>query len=213
MKIKFKSFSEAKLLNNSSLPPEFGVVIDLSSYQDGLFDPLTMSDKEFDELEALLYRHSIVVWRGVQLSPKQQYMLTKRFDPSSEAYGHGASTSGLASKSVLHPDLKTLPDQPQVQLIGNGKVTDSDVAPGLDPLPFLKHPHHKTFHKHVVSPEDEERGYTRFYRWHIDAALYNLNPPKVTTLQALRVPEGPTQICRYDDGSGDELTVSLGTTV
>lgn len=66
---------------------------------------------------------------------------------------------------VLHPDLKTLPDQPQVQLIGNGKVTDTAIAPGLDPLPTLKHPHHKTFHKTVISDADDQAGFTRFYRW------------------------------------------------
>jgi hypothetical protein len=147
--------------------------------------------------------------------------------------------------SILHPDLKTLPGQPQVQLIGNGQVIDEAVAPGLKPLPVLKHPHHKTFHQTVISDEDEKKGYTRFYRWsvtphfptnpmaasgslkkadhlfffqtvignrHIDAALYELNPPKVTTLQALRVPQGSPQICRYDDGTGDELKVPLGTT-
>ncbi|KAJ3851003.1 hypothetical protein EV368DRAFT_66113 [Lentinula lateritia] len=56
------------------------------------------------------------------------------------------------------------------------------------------------------------RGITRFYRWHIDAALYDLSPPRVTTLYAVRVPEGPNQICRYDDGTGDELEVPLATT-
>lgn len=76
----------------------------------------------------------------------------------------------------------------------------------------LKHPHHKTFHKSVVSREDEDKGVTRFYRWHIDAALYNLSPPKVTTLYAVNVPKGPKQVVRYDDGSGDELPVPLGTT-
>jgi xanthine dioxygenase len=34
----------------------------------------------------------------------------------------------------------------------------------------------------------------------------------VTTLYGLIVPDGPKQTCRYDDGSGDELTVPLGTT-
>ena len=53
---------------------------------------------------------------------------------------------------------------------------------------------------------------TRFYRWHIDAALYDLNPPKVTTLYGLSIPQGSKQVCRYDDGTGDELEVPLGTT-
>jgi hypothetical protein len=76
----------------------------------------------------------------------------------------------------------------------------------------LKHPNHTTFHKTRVSPEDGAKGITRFYRWHIDAALYDLSPPRVTTLYGLIVPDGPKQTCRYDDGTGDELTVPLGTT-
>ena len=76
----------------------------------------------------------------------------------------------------------------------------------------LKHPSHTTFHKTHVSAEDEAKGITRFYRWHIDAALYDLSPPRVTTLYAVRVPQGASQICRYDDGTGDELQVPLGTT-
>lgn len=39
-----------------------------------------------------------------------------------------------------------------------------------------------------------------------------MNPPKVTTLYGIKVPEGKPQICRYDDGTGDELPVPLGTT-
>lgn len=197
----------------SDLPSDFGIIIDLASYDDGTFDPIKMSDQDFKQLEHLVYSHSLVLWRGISLTPEQQFSLTNRFDLKSNSYGHGVETSGMKVKSILHPDLKTLPDQPQVQLIGNGQVVDETVAPGLKPLPVLKHPHHKSFHKSVISDEDEKKGHTRFYRWHIDAALYDLNPPKVTTLQALRVPKGPVQLCRYDDGTGDQLQVPLGTTV
>jgi hypothetical protein len=76
----------------------------------------------------------------------------------------------------------------------------------------LKHPQHPGFHKTEISPEDAAKGYTRFYRWHIDAALYNLSPPKVTTLYAVKVPGGDHQTVRYDDGSSHELEVPLGTT-
>ena len=58
----------------------------------------------------------------------------------------------------------------------------------------------------------EASGLTRFYRWHIDAALYELHPPKVTTLLAIKVPEARRQTVVYDDGSGDTLDVTLGTT-
>lgn len=75
----------------------------------------------------------------------------------------------------------------------------------------LRHPHHRTFHATTI-PEEDDLIATRFYRWHIDAALYGLAPPVVTTLLAVRVPGGRSQVVRYDDGTGDELTVPLGTT-
>ena len=59
--------------------------------------------------------------------------------------------------------------------------------------------------------ESRLRG-TRADLRHIDAALYNLSPPKVTTLYAVSVPKGEPQTCRYDDGTGDELKVPLGGT-
>ena len=130
------------------------------------------------------------------------------FDPASESYGHGNKKTEGEKKSILHPDLKTIPRVQQVQLIGNGTVYNHE---GLAEAK-LKHPSHTTFHKTRVSEEDEAKGYTRFYRWHIDAALYDLSPPKVTTLYGVTVPAGPHQTVRYDDGTGDELEVSLGTT-
>lgn len=93
-------------------------------------------------------------------------------------------------------------------MIGNGTVYDYE---GLAEAK-LKHPQHPGFHKTEISPEDAAKGYTRFYRWHIDAALYNLSPPKVTTLYAVKVPGGERQIVRYDDDTTDELEVPLGTT-
>ncbi|KAE9394490.1 Clavaminate synthase-like protein [Gymnopus androsaceus JB14] len=146
-----------------------------------------------DELEAVreaLYRHGALLFRNVSLTPEQQYSLTKVFDPNSDNFGHGNNKIDTNKESILHHDLKTIPRVPQVQLIGNGI----------------------TCHKTVVSPEDEANDITRFYRWHMDAALYDLSPPRVTTLHAIQVPKGPKQTVRYDDGTGDELVVPLGTT-
>ena len=135
-----------------------------------------------------------------------QYEITKRFDPNCEgSYGHGKTLD--AKRSVLHPDLKTIPHQPQVQVIGNGHYDEYE---GLRNF-TLKHPHHKVFHKNAISEEDD-LDFTRFYRWHIDAALYALNPPKVTSLMAVKVPAGRRQTLRYDDGTGEEMDVPLGTT-
>jgi len=171
-------------------------------------NPGNLDGAQFKEIQDALYKHDALLFRDVTLTPEQQYALTKAFDPNSESYGHGNNKTESSKKSILHPDLKTIPRVPQVQLIGNGTVYNHE---GIAEAK-LKHPSHTTFHKTKVSLEDEEKGVTRFYRWHIDAALYNLSPPKVTTLYGISVPKGPPQTCRYDDGTGDELQVPLGTT-
>ena len=129
------------------------------------------------------------------------------FDPQSDTYGHGNNKTEKDSMSILHY-LKRIPRVPQVQLIGNGTVYDYEGFAEAK----LKHPQHPGLHKTEISPEDAAKGYTRFCRWHIDAALYDLSPPKVTTLYAVKVPGGEHQIVRYDDGTSDELEVPLGTT-
>jgi alpha-ketoglutarate-dependent taurine dioxygenase len=163
-------------------------------------------DADFDVLREAVYTHQVVIIKNqAGATPKAQYELTRRFDPSSTNYGHGKTLD--AKRSVLHPDLKTIPHQPQVQVIGNGFV---EAYEGLENI-TLRHPHHRKFHRDPV-PLEEDLKATRFFRWHIDAALYELSPPRVTSLMAVKVPSGGSQTLRYDDGSGDELAVSLGTT-
>lgn len=164
------------------------------------------ADGDFSLIYDALYKHQVVILKGqAGCSPKAQYELTHRFDPDAQGYGHGKTHD--AKRSILHPDLKTVPHQPEVQIIGNGPISEYE---GLRDI-RLVHPHHRNFHKHPV-PVSDDLTCTRFYRWHIDAALYDLNPPKVTTLLAVSVPEGRRQTLRYDDGSGDEMDVPLGTT-
>jgi alpha-ketoglutarate-dependent taurine dioxygenase len=164
------------------------------------------TDDQFALIKEVLYKNLVVVFKNQgHISPKAQFLLTNRFDPAATSYGHGKTLD--AKRSVLHPDLKTIPHQPQVQVIGNGFVEEFE---GLKNI-TLKHPHHKVFHETKI-PDEEDLEFTRFYRWHIDAALYDLAPPVVTTLLAVKVPAGRRQICRYDDGTGDELDVPLGTT-
>ncbi|KAF2134344.1 Clavaminate synthase-like protein [Dothidotthia symphoricarpi CBS 119687] len=165
---------------------------------------ITESDAEI--IIKALYENQVILFKSQQaLSPKAQYELTRLFDPSATGYGHGKTLD--AKRSILHPDLKTIPHQPQVQVIGNGPVAEFE---GLKNI-TLKHPHHRTFHKQAISDEDDREN-TRFYRWHIDAALYDLEPPKVTSLLAVKVPKTEYQTLRYDDGTGDELKLSRGST-
>jgi xanthine dioxygenase len=180
--------------------PGLGAVIDNINLE-------TLSDADFNTLRNALYTHNVVCIKNqAKCTPKAQAELTRRFDPEARSYGHGKTID--AKRSILHPDLKTVPHQPEVQVIGNGFVPEYE---GLKNI-TLKHPHHKTFHETVI-PEDKDLDFTRFYRWHIDAALYgDLHPPLVTSLLAVKVPSGRTQTVLYDDGSDDTLSVPLGTT-
>ncbi|KAI0153359.1 alpha-ketoglutarate dependent xanthine dioxygenase [Pestalotiopsis sp. NC0098] len=165
-----------------------------------------LTDADFEVIRDALFRNQVLVFKNQgHVSSKAQYELTNRFDPAATSYGHGKTID--AKRSVLHPDLKTVPHQPQVQIIGNGPVAEYE---GLKDF-RLRHPHHRTFHATTI-PDEEDLDFTRFYRWHIDAALYGLAPPIATTLLAVKVPGGRRQTCRYDDGTGDELDVPLGTT-
>ncbi|KAJ7734141.1 Clavaminate synthase-like protein [Mycena metata] len=166
-------------------------------------DPANLTSEQFGEVREALYKHDVLVFRNVVLTPKQQYAFTKAFDPAFEKDGHKERTK----KSLLGPFIP-IPSVPQVQLIGNGTVYDHE---GIEEAKLV-HRSHKTFHKTIVSPEDEAAGATRFYRWDIAAALYEISPPRVTTLYGLRIPRGPPQVCRYDDGTGDELPVPLAST-
>jgi alpha-ketoglutarate-dependent taurine dioxygenase len=167
-----------------------------------------LSSADFALLEhTVLTRHVVVVRGQGTLTPKEQYELTRRFDPTVQTYGHGQNKD-LLRRSVLVQDLVSIPEVPQVQLLGNGLVRKHE---GLDDV-LLRHPSHRGFHRDPLTASQEADDLTRFYRWHIDAALYKLHPPKVTTLLALEVPKNRTQTVVYDDGTGDTLSVSLGTT-
>ncbi len=198
-----------KLAPGLSLQPLEGGGDDVDFGVDaGELDLEALDDAGFAALERAVLTHAVVVVRGQQrLSPRAQFELTRRFDPAVKTYGHG-DRPDIMKQSVLVQDLVSIPAWPQVKLLGNARVSDHEGLPEVE----LHHPSHRAFHLHPLTDEQEAGGLTRFYRWHIDAALYELHPPKVTTLLALKVPAGRTQTVMYDDGSGDTLDVALGAT-
>ncbi|ORY96292.1 taurine catabolism dioxygenase [Syncephalastrum racemosum] len=166
-----------------------------------------LTDDDFDKLQEAVYTYQVVVIRNqAHVRPETQYAVTKRFEPEVDTYGHGAQHR--AKESVIARDLSPLPAVPQVQLLGHGTVRNYE---GIEERK-LTHPSHRVFHKDLLSEEDEAQGKTRFYRWHMDAALYKLNPPKVTSLFCIKNPEERRQTVQYDDGTGHTLDVQLGTT-
>ncbi|KAK4050130.1 hypothetical protein OIV83_003701 [Microbotryomycetes sp. JL201] len=202
-----------RLLSTSPLPlsarassklkdDEFGVIVH------GINDINNLTKHELSLIQQLLYKHNLVLFEDVNLSPEGMYALTLSFDPDCAGeYGHGKN-GRPDDKSILHPDLRTLPRVPAVQLIGNGLVGDHAITQGLPTPVRLKHPSFETFHKESTTAQH----CTRFYRWHIDAALYEREPPLVTTLASKLTPNGITQTLKYDDGTGDELEVPQGGT-
>ncbi|KAF5484412.1 putative dioxygenase [Colletotrichum siamense] len=188
------------------LTPAEGSAVDFGAAVSNV-DIENLTDADFDAIRDALFKHQVLVFKNQShVSPKAQYEITQRFDPDAGAsYGHAKTID--AKRSILHPDLKTIPHQPQVQVIGNGFVEEYEGLKNIQ----LRHPHHRTFHATTI-PAEDDLDFTRFYRWHIDAALYGLAPPVATTLLAVRVPGGRKQTLRYDDGTGEEMTVPLGTT-
>src|SRR5580692_4188523 len=93
-------------------------------------DPL--DDATFAALERAVLTHAVVVVRGQErLSPRAQFELTRRFDPRVQTYGHGNRTDVL-KQSVLVQDLVSIPDWPQVKLLGNGRVTGHEGLPAVE---------------------------------------------------------------------------------
>jgi hypothetical protein len=63
-----------------------------------------------------------------------------------------------------------------------------------------------------VAREEAEEGASRFYQWHFDAALYDIPPPWVGCLLAVRTPKGPDCTVRWEDEAGTSMKVGPGST-
>lgn len=69
---------------------------------------------------------------------------------------------------------------------------------------------HTLFHEEPLSEEASANGFTRPYRWHMDAPLYENLPGFATVLHALEVPEVPDQKLAFPDGR--EMNIAAGAT-
>ncbi|VVT45165.1 uncharacterized protein SAPINGB_P000659 [Magnusiomyces paraingens] len=182
-----------------------GAVVTLPS---GITDPADLNDVDFQKLKEGLLTHSVLVIPGQEnLLPSSQYQITKRMDPTCEG-GYGHSKEFRHDKSVLRRDGVSVPDQPQVQVLGQGTFKGHY---GMDSI-TLRHPTHFDFHQTPLTDEEVAKGYTRFYRWHIDSALYGLSPPVCTTLLGIHVPESTkTMKIKYEDTNEEIEVAQAGT--
>ncbi|GMG21311.1 unnamed protein product [Ambrosiozyma monospora] len=185
----------------------FGAVVKMPPYTN---DPSALNESDFKILkEALLTYSVLVVPNQANLSPESQHKLTTRFDPSTGTqYGHDEKIFH-STKSILAKDGKCVPRRPEVMMVGNG--TFEAGHEGMKEFK-LEHPTHHTFHKKLLTEEEMADGQTRFYRWHIDAALYELAPPVVTTLLGLIVPSTTEKQKILYEGSDEVKEVVKGAT-
>ncbi|CUM67259.1 uncharacterized protein PRCAT00004952001 [Priceomyces carsonii] len=197
----------------------FGCSVTLPSYANN--DPSKLNDEDFKKLYDGVLTNLVAVFPNQEkLLPKSQYELTKRFDPSIPApkgdskfagYGHGKEFRH--EKSVLKKDGTTVKSQPQVQILGQGVFGADEPGNENGETISLTHPSHTSFHHTPLTDKQiKEQHRTRFYRWHIDSALYDLSPPMVTTLLGIQVPPTTqTQTIHYEDND-DKLELSQGAT-
>ncbi|KXT00887.1 hypothetical protein AC579_9282 [Pseudocercospora musae] len=176
------------------------------------------SDADFDFISDALHKHKLLVFKEqpAMLSPQQQFRLTSSFDPDDPTGGfaHGAdpyltSHDGVDIYGI--PQRPAIPVQPQVHILGRGELPDGhyQFPPGFK----VKGINHVDFHLPPhISAEEREKGASRFYQWHWDGALYNIPPPRVGCLLAVRTPKGPDVNVRWEDGTGEEMKVAPGAT-
>ncbi|KXS17240.1 Clavaminate synthase-like protein [Gonapodya prolifera JEL478] len=169
-----------------------------------------LSAQDFAVIERALEDHQVLVIRGQQhMAPASQVKFALAFDPSAECtiHHHGDVSKNALNKSHLLGGNTPVPGLPQLHVIGNGTIHDHY---GIESFK-LKHPSHADFH--ATAPP---LGNTRYYRWHIDAALYDKFPPRVTTFRTVQPVNNPAkppiQTLSYDDGSGDEIAMPVGAT-
>lgn len=186
---------------------KFGATIQLPPYTN---DPSKLNDEDFTKLHNALLTYSVlVIPNQTALTPESQHALNVRFDPSSATnYGHKEELFH-SSKSILAKDGKCVPRRPEVMMVGNG--TFEAGHEGMKEF-TLEHPSHKTFHKKLLTDEELKNNQTRFYRWHIDAALYELSPPVVTTLLGLIVPSQKEKMTIVYEDTNETLEVVKGAT-
>lgn len=173
---------------------------------------------DFDFISDALHTHKLLVFKDQpeMLKPQQQYLLTSSFDPDEKTGGfaHGVDpwlTSHNGTDFYGIPKRPAIPVQPQVHILGRGPLPEGHF--GFPPGFEVQGIDHKEFHLPPhISAEEREAGASRFYQWHFDGSLYNIPPPRVGCLLAVRTPKGPDVTVRWDDGTGTEMKMAPGAT-
>ncbi|KAK8038315.1 sulfonate dioxygenase [Apiospora phragmitis] len=167
-----------------------------------------LSDEEKATLRASLFDHGVLVVRNQQgLDPQVMPKVGRFFDETAWDIHSGGEKMVTDAKNILSQNRGArVPRAPQVSIIGKGNWTGYEGLPDLD----LKHVSHTEFHETPCTTEELEDGFTRPYRWHMDAPLYERLPGYVTSLHSLKNPDLPDQKLRFT--TGEVLPIPAGAT-
>ena len=173
-----------------------------------LLDLHTLSKSDKEALRKALFTHGVLVIRGqVGLEPTVLVELAKLFDPAPLDHHSGGAKQVTDPNNILSlNNCSRIPKAPQVTVIGKGRV---DNHQGLSEI-NLQHLDHLSFHETPLSSDAVREGFTRPYRWHMDAPLYETLPGIATVLHAIQVPSLPDQRLAFDDER--ELEIAAGAT-
>jgi alpha-ketoglutarate-dependent taurine dioxygenase len=173
-----------------------------------LLDLQALSKTDKETLRKALFTHGVLVIRNqLGLDPTVLVELAKLFDPAPLDHHSGGAKQVTDPNNILSlNNCSRIPKAPQVTVIGKGRIEDHQ---GLSEI-NLQHLDHTSFHEKPLSPDAVQEGFTRPYRWHMDAPLYENLPGVATVLHAIQVPSLPDQRLAFDDG--EELDIPAGAT-
>ncbi|CAN9097246.1 unnamed protein product [Alternaria alternata] len=176
------------------------------------------TDADFAFISDALHKWKLLVFKEQpqMLRPQQQYLLTANFDreETTGGFAHGHDPflthhNGVDFYGI--PKRPAIPVQPQVHILGRGPVPEGHF--GFPPGFEVQGIDHEEFHLPPHIPAQErEAGASRFYQWHFDGSLYDIPPPRVGCLLAVRTPKGPDVTVRWEDEAGTQMKMAPGAT-
>ncbi|QDS68742.1 hypothetical protein FKW77_004626 [Venturia effusa] len=173
------------------------------------FDLKSLSQEDQATLRQAFYDHGILLIRNQHnLDPEVLYDVAELIDPHPTHIHSGGQRQVTDPRNILALNgCNRLPRAPQVTVIGKGHYEGYEGIPELN----LKHLDHSSFHEKPLSEDQIAQGFTRPYRWHMDAPLYENLPGFVTSIRAVEVPKIPRQKLQFPDGAS--MDVAAGSTL
>ncbi|RDW91643.1 alpha-ketoglutarate dependent xanthine dioxygenase-2 [Coleophoma crateriformis] len=174
-----------------------------------IFNPQALTEDDTQLLRQALFDHGVLVIRNqLGVAPGVLSDIAKLFDSQAQNVHSGGKTQVTDPKNILSQNnCSRIQRAPQVTIIGQGRIEEYEGIPLLE----LKHLDQSSFHERPLSDDEIEKGYTRPYRWHMDAPLYESLPGFVTSIHAIEVPQVPDQQLQFP--GGQSMPIAAGATI